>query len=113
MNIRKKSLLVGALLLCVNLGAVAQSLQMQLKGVTVKKAMTELRQKSGYSFVFESADVNTDKVVSVNAKDVKQAVEQILHGQNVSYEIKGKNIVVSQKVGKSVAAAKAANPAKR
>ncbi len=113
MNIRKKSLLVGAFLLCVNLGAVAQSLQMQLKGVTVKKAMTELRQKSGYSFVFESADVNTDKVVSVNAKDVKQAVEQILHGQNVTYEIKGKNIVVSQKAGKTAVAAKATNPRKK
>ena len=113
MNIRKKGLLVGAFLLCMNLGALAQSLQMQLKGVTVEKAMTELRQKSGYSFVFESADVNTAKVVSVNAKDVKQAVEQILRGQSVSYEIKGKNIVVSKKQGKTVATAKANNPKKK
>lgn len=113
MNIRKKGLLVGAFLLCMNLSALAQSLQMQLKGVTVEKAMTELRQKSGYSFVFESADVNTAKVVSVNAKDVKQAVEQILRGQSVSYEIKGKNIVVSKKQGKTVAAAKANNPKKK
>lgn len=112
MNIRKKGLLVGAFLLCMNLSALAQSLQMQLKGVTVEKAMTELRQKSGYSFVFESADVNTAKVVSVNAKDVKQAVEQILRGQSVSYEIKGKNIVVSKKQGKTVATAKANNPKK-
>lgn len=113
MNIRKKGLLVGAFLLCMNLSALAQSLQMQLKGVTVEKAMTELRQKSGYSFVFESADVNTAKVVSVNAKDVKQAVEQILRGQSVSYEIKGKNIVVSKKQGKTVATAKANNPKKK
>lgn len=113
MNIRKKGLLAGAFLLCMNLSALAQSLQMQLKGVTVEKAMTELRQKSGYSFVFESADVNTAKVVSVNAKDVKQAVEQILRGQSVSYEIKGKNIVVSKKQGKTVATAKANNPKKK
>ncbi len=113
MNIRKKGLLVGAFLLCMNLSALAQSLQMQLKGVTVEKAMTELRQKSGYSFVFESADVNTANVVSVNAKDVKQAVEQILRGQSVSYEIKGKNIVVSKKQGKTVATAKANNPKKK
>ena len=113
MNIRKKGLLVGAFLLCLNLSALAQSLQMQLKGVTVEKAMTEMRQKSGYSFVFESADVNTAKVVSVNAKDVKQAVEQILRGQSVSYEIKGKNIVVSKKQGKTVATAKANNPKKK
>ena len=96
MNIKRKGLTVGALLLCMNLSTFAQSVKLNLKGVSVDRAMTELREKSGYSFVFAAADVNTQKVINVNAKDLKQAIGQILDGQNVSYQIKGKNIVVAR-----------------
>lgn len=98
MNIKRKGLTVGALLLCMNLSTFAQSVKLNLKGVSVDRAMTELREKSGYSFVFAAADVNTQKVINVNAKDLKQAIGQILDGQNVSYQIKGKNIVVAKVV---------------
>ena len=93
MNIKRKGLTVGALLLCMNLSTFAQSVKLNLKGVSVER---ELREKSGYSFVFAAADVNTQKVINVNAKDLKQAIGQILDGQNVSYQIKGKNIVVAK-----------------
>lgn len=96
MNIKRKGLTVGALLLCMNLSTFAQSVKLNLKGVSVERAMTELREKSGYSFVFAAADVNTQKVINVNAKDLKQAIGQILDGQNVSYQIRGKNIVVAK-----------------
>lgn len=62
--------------------------------------MTELKQKSGYSFVYEGTDINTTKKVNVNATTLRQAVDQILEGQQVSYEIKDKNIIVSQKKNK-------------
>ena len=96
MNSKRKGLLVTAFLLCLNLNMAAQHVSLNLKSVTAKKAMAELRQKSGYSFVFEAGDLNTQKVVSVNATNIKQAIEQILQGQNLSYEIKGKNIIVSK-----------------
>ena len=101
MNIKRKGLTVGALLLCMNLSTFAQSVKLNLKGVSVERAMTELREKSGYSFVFAASDVNTHKVINVNAKDLKQAIGQILDGQNVSYQIKGKNIVVAKGGGKT------------
>ena len=96
MNSKRKGLLVTAFLLCLNLNMAAQNVSLNLKSVTAKKAMAELRQKSGYSFVFEAGDLNTQKIVSVNATNIKQAIEQILQGQNLSYEIKGKNIIVSK-----------------
>ena len=58
--------------------------------------MTELQTKSGYSFVYIAGDVDTDRTVSVNASQLKDAVAQILKGQNVSYEIQGKNIVIKK-----------------
>ena len=101
MNSKRKGLFVTAFLLCLNLSMAAQSVSLQMKGVTVKKAMSELRQKSGYSFVFEAGDLDMQKVVSVNAKNVRQAIDQILHGQNLSYEIKGKNIIVSKSLSQN------------
>ena len=58
--------------------------------------MDALKKQSGYSFVFSSEDVDTKKKVSVDADDqkVEEVVRQILDGQSVTYEIKGKNIVV-------------------
>lgn len=103
----KKKVLATALALAMSIGTFAQALQLKLNNVTVKKAMTELKQKSGYSFVFEAGDVDTNKKVSVDATDLKQAIGQILERQSVSYEIKGKNIVISQKQsGKRVKDAK-------
>ena len=58
--------------------------------------MTELQAKSGYSFVYIAGDVDTDRTISVNASQLKEAVAQILKGQNVSYEIQGKNIVIKK-----------------
>ena len=97
MNYRKKFLFLGVLF-AISVSAMAQNIALRLKNVTVKKAMTELKQKSGYSFVYEGSDINVGKKVNVNANTVSQAVEQILAGQHVSYRINGKSIIVSKKV---------------
>ena len=93
MNFKKK-MLVLSVMLAVGISCWAQSLQLKLDNVTVKKAMTELKQKSGYSFVYEASDIDTSKKISVNADNAKDAIAQILQGQNVTYEIQGKNVIV-------------------
>lgn len=93
----KKKLFLVALILSCNLGIYAQGVSLRLRNVTVAKAMTELRKKTGYSFVYEGSDLNTRLRVNVDAKDVRQAADQILGSQNVTYTIQGKNIVVSAK----------------
>lgn len=87
--------MAGALL-CLNLSLYSQSISLKMSNVSVKKAMTELQTKSGYSFVYIAGDVDTDRTVSINASQLKDAVAQILKGQNVSYEIQGKNIVIKK-----------------
>ena len=86
-----------AFLLSIALSGMAQALQLKLNNVTVKKAMTELKQKSDYSFVYEKSDIDTEKKVTVSASDLKQAVSQIFAGQPVTYEIHGKNIIIKKK----------------
>lgn len=96
MNYRKKAMLMAGALLCLNLSIYSQSISLKMSNVSVKKAMTELQSKSGYSFVYIAGDVDTDRTVSINASQLKDAVAQILKGQNVSYEIQGKNIVIKK-----------------
>ena len=92
----KKAILLS-LALSANLILFAQTVNINIHHVAVKKAMTILKQQSGYSFVYVSSDLDLSKKVDVQAKDLTQAIEQILAGQDVAYEIKGKNIVLSQK----------------
>lgn len=58
--------------------------------------MTELQTKSGYSFVYVAGDIDTKKNVSVDASQLDEAIKQILNGQNVAYEIQGKNIIIKK-----------------
>ena len=84
-----------------HLGIYAQSLSLKMQNVSVKKAMTELQAKSGYSFVYIAGDVDTDQKVSVDADQLQEAIKQILQGQQVTYEIQGKNVVVRKKTSQS------------
>ena len=86
-----RTFLVAALLSC-HLVTHAQELSLRLHNVSVKQAMTELEHKSGYSFVYEGSDVNTSEVVTVNASTLTEAVSQILAGQRLHFEIKGKRM---------------------
>ena len=94
MNYRKKAILVVGALLCLNLSIYSQGISLKMSNVSVKKAITELQTQSGYSFVYIAGDINTDRKVSIDAGQLDEAVKQILKGQNVSYEIQGKNIIV-------------------
>jgi len=89
---------MALLLLCLNITAFAQ-ITLNMSNITVKAAMEQLKKDYGYSFVFESGDVNTQKVISVNLKNksVAETVSQILQGQEVNYEISGRNILVRKK----------------
>ena len=107
MNYGKKAILVAGALLCLNFSGYAQSISMKMNGVTVEQAIEELQKKSGYSFVYVGGDLDLDKTVTIDAKQLQEAIEQILKGQGVSYEIQGKNIVIRK------GAKKAQKPAKK
>lgn len=88
-------------LFCLNSGIFAQAVSLKMKNVSVKEAMMQLKNKSGYSFVYEAGDLDTKKKIDVDATQLPDAVKQILAGQNVSFEVKDKNIVVSKQSGRN------------
>ncbi len=105
MNNYKKALIVASAVLCFNITAKAQKVTLRATNVTVKQAMNQLRQQTGYTFVFSSSDINTRKQVNVSANktELSSVVEQILKGQGgLDYRIEGKNIIVNKAQHNSV-----------
>jgi TonB-linked SusC/RagA family outer membrane protein len=99
-----KAMLVASAALCLNLSVFSQNITLKTGNVTVKEAMEQLKKSSGYSFVFSSVDVNTQKRVSVSVQNasIEEAVKQILAGQQgLNYEVKGKKIIVQKKAQSS------------
>ena len=90
--LRKTVLLaLGALLVCLPL--TAQTVSLSLDNVTVKEAILQLKEQTGYSLMYAANDLDTRKVISVHANTLQDAVSQILTGQNVDWEIHGKSVV--------------------
>ena len=87
--------MVGAVL-CLNLSVYSQLISLKMNDFSVKKAMMELQTKSGCAFVYIAGYLDMRKMVTIDANQVDEAINQILKGQNVSYEIQGKNIVIKR-----------------
>jgi len=96
MNYRKKAILMVMALFCLNIAILAQAVSLKMDNVSVKEAMTQLKNKSGYSFVYKVGDLDTKKIITVKAKELNEAIDQILYGQDVVYEVKGKNVIVQK-----------------
>ena len=59
-NLKKAALVVLAVL-CFDLSAFSQDISLKHKDITVKEAIEQLKNTSGYTFVFSSADLDTGK----------------------------------------------------
>ena len=90
--------------------ASAENITLHLKNVTVKQAIVALQQ-SHYSLTVDASQIDMDRKVTVDADDlpIEEVLAQIFSGQDVSCEVKGYSIIVSQPV-RTVAAALQVKP---
>lgn len=91
-----KAILVIVALLCINLTTRAQDILLKMDSVTVRQAMTQLKNRTGYSFVYKVGDIDTRKVVNVNARKLDDAIQQILQGQDIAYTIRDQSIILTR-----------------
>lgn len=98
----KKQLMLAALvLLGTSVGAQAQKVSLNMNSTTISKAMSALHKQTGYSFVYNADALRTDRKISVHATDLRQAVDQIIDGSGLEYDIRDKNIILRKKVNGS------------
>lgn len=107
MSKRITAICLAALWLLISSAAFAQNISLKLDRVPVRQAIAELQRSAGYSFVYKTGDIDTGRTVSVDAKELSEAVGQILSGQDVTFTIVGKNIIVSRKTENAAAAQQA------
>ena len=93
-----KVIVLSVVFFCFSATLFSQGISLDLSNITVREAIQTLKVKTGYSFVYEVKDIDTQRKVTVktNNKSINEAVNQILIGQKVSYSIQGKNIVVTR-----------------
>lgn len=97
MEVFKKAICIAMACCCLTGTIHAQSINLKMSNVTVKQTIDKLKEESGYTFVFSSKDLDTNKKISISVdnQNVEEAVRQITAGQNVTYEIDGKSIIIS------------------
>lgn len=87
-----------SLALLLSLGALAQNVTLDLRGVTVQEAVTQLQSQGNYTIVINSDEVNLQKRISVSAKDapLSEVLAQIFAGQNMDFAIDGNSVSVTK-----------------
>lgn len=104
MSTQKITSLSLALMILVSfcLPSFGQNVNLNLRGVTIKKAITEIQKVSGKSIIVESDGLDLDKTVNVSSadKDIATLIEELFSqtGQDVSVTKSQNSIEVSKKV---------------
>lgn len=100
-SILRNTFIVFALLISVLLPgkAFATGIDFQVKNVTVREAVLKLQQQYGFSVTVESNEVDMNRKVSVSVKNepISTILNRIFAGQNVTYAVTNKSIVVQSR----------------
>lgn len=92
-------LLIGALLLSFSMSAWAQKVSLNFKNTKVETVLSSIKKQTQMDLVFSDQVLDVNRKVSVRVKDVELSValDKILTGTNVSYEIKNGRIYFVEK----------------
>lgn len=97
--LRRRVLAIAAILVCFSFSMKAQNISLKLESVSVKDAINAVSQETGYSIVIDSGSVDLDRKVTINARNasIKDVVNQIFTGQDISFAVNGKIVSVEKK----------------
>ncbi len=101
--VRFKALLFTCLFLVIGIKACfAQSISLHAKNQSLEQVIKHLRAQTDYSIMLSSNLLEKAKPVTINLKNasIDQALKEIFKTQPLSYEIKGKNILIREETGK-------------
>lgn len=92
-------------LMQVSASTFGQRLTIQKQNTSLKNIFTEIRKQTGYIVLAQSDQINKSKPVSVNLKNstLEAALTKILEGQDLSFSIEDKSIVIFSKTDQKLA----------
>ena len=92
-------LLVVALLLSFSMSAWAQKVSLNFKNAKVETVLSSIKKQAGMGMVFSDQILDVNRTVSIHVKDVElgTALDKLLAGTNVLYEIRNNRIYFMEK----------------
>ncbi|QNK64869.1 SusC/RagA family TonB-linked outer membrane protein [Pedobacter sp. PAMC26386] len=96
---RLTSLMLLVSLIQVSASTLAQSITIQKENISLKSAFSEIRKQTGYLVLAQSQQINKNKLISLNLKNVslEVAMSKILQGEDLVFSIEDKSIILSHK----------------
>ncbi len=97
--IKLSTLSLLSLALGAHASGTAQTVNLSLKKVRVEKVLQEISKQTDLRFFYDEKLLNSLQPVSVNVDQgsIQQALSKALKGQNLTYQILNKTIVISEK----------------
>lgn len=96
LSFRVLSIVIPLFLFSVTTLVAQERLDISLKNEPIVKAMSEIEKQTGYKFVYSPSIVELSKKISLSVKneDLKVVLGTIFKGIDISYEIKGNQIIL-------------------
>ncbi len=91
-------LLIAALQ--VNAKTSAQTVSNSGKAVSLQKLFASIKEQTNYTFFYRKEDLNSIPPISIKLKEepLLEALEEILMGQPLEFEIQGKTVFITKKI---------------
>ncbi len=93
-------ILLFAFVLAAHARTYSQKISLNRKNVPLKNVLNEIRQETGYSFVWTQKNIVEQHLISVSITeaDLQGALNECLKGLPLNYEIRGKVVYIKQTV---------------
>ena len=95
---RLRALAAIAVSLFMAVSVQAQDITLKVNGTAIREVIETLQKDYGYSFSIRTSEVNVNKPVNLDVKnaDIKVVLDKIFASSNISYNIDGKLISVTE-----------------
>lgn len=74
-------------------------ISLDMRNATIEKVLQTIEEKSDYYFLYNNLLIDVDRIVSVQVRNVSisSVLEKLFNSENVNYEVKGTQIILSPK----------------
>jgi len=93
------TVLMIATIMQVSAASFAQKLTLKRNNITLEQLFKEIRKQTGYAVIYTASTINDSKAVDANYHNtpIEDVLTNSFANQNLSYELDGKNIIVTKK----------------
>lgn len=92
-----------AMMVAANSYSQSTKLSLKLTGSTIKEVLSQVEGKSEFIFLYKNGEMNDQLIVNIDVKNatVSEILDKILIGQNLSYDVYNRQVIIRKNTGVS------------